>query len=116
MAISRPRWARRLAAGFRRGPVLRHRWLARGRTDSRGPESARRRDASARWPRDEAERSQLRATIEDAELYRVFGVHDLVQGESVLFFATGISDSSLLPGRQAHGSEGNYAFHSHAFP
>ncbi len=50
------------------------------------------------WPRDEAEASQLRATLGQAELGRVFGVNDLVQGESVMFCATGISDSTLLPG------------------
>jgi fructose-1,6-bisphosphatase II len=57
------------------------------------------------WPRDEAERSQLRATITDIELYRVFGVDDLVQGDSVLFCATGISDSTLLPGVKLTGQK-----------
>ena len=55
------------------------------------------------WPRDEAERDLLRANLGEAELSRVFGVDDLVQGESALFCATGISDSSLLPGVKLTG-------------
>jgi fructose-1,6-bisphosphatase II len=57
------------------------------------------------WPRDEAERSRLRATLPDAELSRVFAVDDLVRGESALFCATGISDSSLLPGVKLMGQK-----------
>jgi len=49
------------------------------------------------------ERAQLRAHISEAELGRVFGVDELVQGESALFCATGISDSSLLPGVKLTG-------------
>jgi fructose-1,6-bisphosphatase II len=57
------------------------------------------------WPRDEQERSRLHAEFRDFELGRVFGVHDLVEGESALFCATGISDSSLLPGVKLTGQK-----------
>ena len=55
------------------------------------------------WPRDDAERDRLRGHLGTAELSRVFGVDDLVQGESAMFCATGISDSSLLPGVKLTG-------------
>ncbi len=57
------------------------------------------------WPRDDQERSRLRGQSSDAELARVFGVDDLVQGQSALFCATGISDSSLLPGVKLTGQK-----------
>jgi fructose-1,6-bisphosphatase II len=57
------------------------------------------------WPRDDAERAQLRSKIHEAELTHVFGVDELVQGESALFCATGISDSSLLPGVRLTGQK-----------
>lgn len=57
------------------------------------------------WPRDEEERKRLRAEFSERELERVFGVDDLVQGESALFCATGISDSSLLPGVKLTGQK-----------
>jgi fructose-1,6-bisphosphatase II len=57
------------------------------------------------WPRDNEERTRLRAERNDAELGRVFGVDDLVHGESALFCATGISDSSLLPGVRLTGQK-----------
>jgi fructose-1,6-bisphosphatase II len=50
------------------------------------------------WPRDAEERTRLLAQTSEAELARIFGVDDLVHGESAVFCATGISDSSLLPG------------------
>jgi len=56
------------------------------------------------WPRDDAERGRLRAAFSQAELARVFGVDDLVAGESAVFCATGISDSSLLPGVKLTGT------------
>jgi fructose-1,6-bisphosphatase II len=56
------------------------------------------------WPTD-AERGKLRDEIGDAELTRVYGVADLVQGESAMFCATGISDSSLLPGVKLTGKK-----------
>lgn len=55
------------------------------------------------WPRDEEERSRLRLQPGAMELARVFDVDDLVQGESAMFCATGISDSSLLPGVKLTG-------------
>ncbi|HKB39561.1 MAG TPA: fructose-bisphosphatase class II, partial [Gemmataceae bacterium] len=57
------------------------------------------------WPRDDEERARLRAEWGEAELTRVFRVDDLVQGESALFCATGISDSSLLPGVKVTGQK-----------
>ncbi len=57
------------------------------------------------WPRDDAERSQLRAEIGQAELNCVFTVDELVQGDSAVFCATGISDSSLLPGVKLTGQK-----------
>jgi fructose-1,6-bisphosphatase II len=57
------------------------------------------------WPRDDAERRCLGAAWSDAELARVFGVDDLVHGESAIFCATGISDSSLLPGVRLTGTK-----------
>jgi fructose-1,6-bisphosphatase II len=50
------------------------------------------------WPRDAEERERLRGTASAADLGRVFTADELVQGDSALFCATGISDSSLLPG------------------
>ena len=57
------------------------------------------------WPRDEAERSRLHEQLSEAELSSVLRVSDLVQGESVVFCATGISDSSLLPGVKLTGKK-----------
>ena len=48
-------------------------------------------------PRDEEERAEILAGGE-MELERVFTCRDLVQSNSALFCATGISDSSLVPG------------------
>jgi fructose-1,6-bisphosphatase II len=56
------------------------------------------------WPRDDTERNRLRAELSEAELSRVFRRDDLVQGESAMFCATGISDSSLLPGVKLTGT------------
>jgi fructose-1,6-bisphosphatase II len=57
------------------------------------------------WPRDDAERSRLRAEWGEGELARVFGVDDLVRGASAIFCATGISDSPLLPGVKLTGQK-----------
>jgi len=57
------------------------------------------------WPRDEVELNCLRAEVGEKELSAVYGVEDLVQGESAIFCATGISDSSLLPGVKLTGSK-----------
>lgn len=55
------------------------------------------------WPRDDEERSRLRRDAGKFDLSQVFSVDDLVQGESAMFCATGISDSSLLPGVKLTG-------------
>ncbi len=57
------------------------------------------------WPRDDAERRNLRGKMTDAEIARVYRVDELVHGESALFCATGISDSSLLPGVRLTGQK-----------
>jgi fructose-1,6-bisphosphatase II len=57
------------------------------------------------WPRDDVERDSIRTQFGDEELSAVCGVDDLVQGTSALFCATGISDSSLLPGVKLTGSK-----------
>lgn len=56
------------------------------------------------WPRDEEEKADILAGGE-AELDRVFSIDDLVTSNSALFCATGISDSSLLPGVKLVGSK-----------
>jgi len=57
------------------------------------------------WPRDDAERNRLRSELGQNEADRVYQVNDLVHGESAMFCATGISDSSLLPGVRLTGSK-----------
>jgi fructose-1,6-bisphosphatase II len=57
------------------------------------------------WPRDDVERNRLLTGFFASELDQVFGVDDLVQGESAMFCATGISDSSLLPGVKLTGTK-----------
>jgi len=49
-------------------------------------------------PRDEKEHTQLVADGFEAELQRVLYADDLAHGKNIIFCATGISDSSLLPG------------------
>lgn len=49
-------------------------------------------------PRDEAERAAAIAAVGEANLARVYRCSDLIWGESCIFCATGISDSTLLPG------------------
>ena len=41
---------------------------------------------------------EIQETVPPADLSRVFHIDDLVQGDSALFCATGITDSPLLPG------------------
>lgn len=55
------------------------------------------------WPKDSLERTGLLEQLSERELTRVFRSADLVMGESVLFCATGISDSALLPGVKLTG-------------
>ncbi len=50
------------------------------------------------WFHEEAHRTQVAAMVPPSDLDRVFRIDDLVVGESALFCATGISDSTLLPG------------------
>jgi fructose-1,6-bisphosphatase II len=57
------------------------------------------------WPRDETERAQILEEVGPEELDKVFGVDDLVSGESSIFCATGISDSPLLPGVKVTGKK-----------
>ena len=57
------------------------------------------------WPRDEEERERLLPEVGEAELHRVYRVAELVQGESAMFCATGISDSALLPGVKVTGNK-----------
>jgi fructose-1,6-bisphosphatase II len=57
------------------------------------------------WPRDESERAQILGEVGQEELDKVFGVDDLVSGESSIFCATGISDSPLLPGVKVTGKK-----------
>jgi fructose-1,6-bisphosphatase II len=55
------------------------------------------------WPRDDAERAELLTQMSEAELNRVHRCDDLVKGDSAMFCATGISDSTLLPGVKISG-------------
>ena len=58
------------------------------------------------WPRDAEERSRLLSEgTTEADLARVYDVNGLVPGASALFCATGISDSSLLPGVRLIGTK-----------
>lgn len=50
------------------------------------------------WPRDAEEKAELLKNHTPAELARVYLTDDLVQGDSAIFCATGISDSPMLPG------------------
>jgi fructose-1,6-bisphosphatase II len=55
------------------------------------------------WPRDEAERTKLKTEGFEQELRQVYYAEDLAQGTGIVFCATGISDSPLLPGVQFLG-------------
>ncbi len=55
------------------------------------------------WFNDEAHRAQVASEVPPEDLTRVFRINDLVEGESALFCATGISDSALLPGIRVIG-------------
>lgn len=57
------------------------------------------------WPRDEAERVELLAQMSAEDLDRVYHARDLVNGDSALFCATGISDSPMLPGVKLTGKK-----------
>jgi fructose-1,6-bisphosphatase II len=55
------------------------------------------------WPRDEKERKSLVADGHEKDLDRVYAADDLANGQNIIFCATGISDSALLPGVRARG-------------
>jgi fructose-1,6-bisphosphatase II len=55
------------------------------------------------WPRDDKERAQLIAEGYENDLGRVFFADDLAHGKNIIFCATGISDSALLPGIKMQG-------------
>jgi fructose-1,6-bisphosphatase II len=50
------------------------------------------------WPRDDAERKKLIKDGFEGELNKVYYAEDLARGNGIVFCATGISDSPLLPG------------------
>jgi fructose-1,6-bisphosphatase II len=55
------------------------------------------------WPRDDDERQQLLADGFEKDLKKVYHAEDLASGDDVMFCATGISDSPLLPGVRFEG-------------
>jgi fructose-1,6-bisphosphatase II len=55
------------------------------------------------WPRDDAERARLVRDGFEKELQEVYNADDLAQGRNVIFCATGITDSTLLPGVKLEG-------------
>jgi fructose-1,6-bisphosphatase II len=50
------------------------------------------------WPRDDPERARLIRDGYEDEMRQVFHAQDLAVGKNVIFCATGITDSTLLPG------------------
>jgi len=56
------------------------------------------------WPRDEQEKARLIGEGHAGELETTYSAEDMAHGRSVLFCATGISDSPLLPGLKIAGS------------
>ncbi|MEA3189168.1 MAG: fructose,6-bisphosphatase [Chthoniobacter sp.] len=50
------------------------------------------------WFRDEKERTELRGDLTDDALSSVYSSEQVIEGDSAIFCATGISDSPLLPG------------------
>ena len=58
---------------------------------------------SKMWPRDEKERKKLIADGYEKDLDLVYSADDLAHGQNIIFCATGISDSALLPGVRARG-------------
>jgi len=55
------------------------------------------------WPRDADDRKQLIDEVGEEDLNRVYHAEDLAGGSDVVFCATGISDSPLLPGVRFEG-------------
>ena len=56
------------------------------------------------WPRDDEELAALIEAGHGENLKKVYFADDLAHGQNILFCATGISDSALLPGVQVRGS------------
>src|SRR2546429_8293594 len=56
------------------------------------------------WPRDDKERKKLIADGNEKDLDRIYSADDLANGQNIIFCATGISDSALLPGGRARGA------------
>ena len=56
------------------------------------------------WPRDEAERKELIKAGHGKDLDKVYHAEDMARGHSILFCATGITDSPLLPGLKMIGN------------
>jgi fructose-1,6-bisphosphatase II len=50
------------------------------------------------WPRDDKERAQLVKDGYENELKQLYYADDLAVGKNIIFCATGVSDSTLLPG------------------
>ena len=50
------------------------------------------------WPKDGEELADLKKHGHHAELDRIYSADDLAHGKNIIFCATGITDSSLLPG------------------
>ncbi|PAW76540.1 MAG: fructose-bisphosphatase class II [Verrucomicrobia bacterium Tous-C9LFEB] len=62
-------------------------------------------DIQARvWPRDDAERKHLISIGYQEQLSKVYMADDLARGKNIVFCATGISDSPLLPGLKLVGN------------
>jgi len=55
------------------------------------------------WPRDEKERAALVQQGHAKDLDRILSAEDMARGQGILFCATGISDSPLLPGIKMTG-------------
>ncbi len=55
------------------------------------------------WFQNDEHRAQIAATVSAEDLTRVYHKDDLVPGESALFCATGITDSTLVPGVKVIG-------------
>ena len=56
------------------------------------------------WPRDEKEHAELIQQGHGKALNQIYSAEDLAHGQSILFCATGVSDSPLLPGIKMHGN------------
>jgi fructose-1,6-bisphosphatase II len=56
------------------------------------------------WFRDDQERRELTAGIQDEEIQRLYLSEEVVFGDSAIFCATGVTDSPLLPGVKLIGT------------